>query len=155
MKHTVVFAPSFALLTEEKKLEGKKIVALFGSVMDDYYRGNPFAFVKIYKQDNFTYIDSGTFKRRNSVEEMAEFFKLIDGKVIAEKDYRIEDVAVQFTDDVAVLSLLMFVRALDFDFEWNVTEVFQKNKNGDYQIIHSHYSYVRPMDMKGYPIVKL
>ena len=147
MKHEVVFAPSFDLLSEEQKIEGKKIVDFLGVTMDEYYLGNPFAFEKIYSRNNFTYIDSGCVKKRNSVEEMAAFFAKINGKVIAEKEYLFDDVAVQFTKDVAVVSFQMIVRALDFDFEWNVSEVFQKTEDGNWLVIHSHYSFVRPMDI--------
>lgn len=115
--------------------------------MDEYYKGNPFGFIKIYNPDNFTYLDSGTVKRRNSVHEMSEFFEKINGKIIAEKEYIFKDVAIQFTKDAAVISFQMFVRALDFDFEWNVSEIFQKTESADWLVIHSHYSFVRPMDI--------
>jgi ketosteroid isomerase-like protein len=147
MKHEIVFSNSFQTLSEPEKAEASEIVGILTRAMDAYYEGDPFGFAQIYCGNSFTYMDSGTVKKMNSVDEILDLFKKIKGIIISDK-YRLEDLSVQFTQDVAVVSFQMFVTAINIDFKWNVTEVFNRNQDGEWRIIHSHYSFIRPMDWK-------
>ena len=54
--------------------------------------------------------------------------------------------AEQFGKDMAVLTYQLFAKTTLIDMQYNCIEVFQKESD-DWHVIHSTWSFIRPMDM--------
>ena len=74
-----------------------------------------------------------------------EFFKTIDGKLFAES-YDFRNPRVQIGQDMVVLTYQLFAKTTLIDMEYNCIEVYQKEENGVWRVIHSTWSFIRPMD---------
>jgi len=54
---------------------------------------------------------------------------------------------VQISEKTAVLTFNLKSVVGDKSYEWNCTEVYRKEKGGEWKIIHSHWSCTKP-DLK-------
>jgi len=128
------------------------IVALERGALDRWGKGDPQGFFDIMASDQ-TYFDPTTAKRIDGQEALKKFIEPIIGKIKIEKVDLI-DPRVQRSGDLAVLTFNLVAYGAQFDggpkstARWNSTEVYQR-LNGSWKIVHSHWSYVKPVLKEG------
>lgn len=69
--------------------------------------------------------------------------KTIDGKLFADS-YDFRNPRVQIGNDMAVLTYQLFAKTTLIDMD--CIEVYQKEKGGQWRVIHSTWSFIRPME---------
>ena len=128
------------------------IVALEHGALDRWGKGDPQGFFDIMTSDQ-TYFDPTTAKRIDGQDALENYFAPFTGKIKIEKVEMI-DPKVQRSGDLAVLTFNL----VDYGAQvgdgpkttarWNSTEVYQR-LNGSWKIVHSHWSYVKPVLKEG------
>ena len=134
-------------------MEGRseEIIALERSALDRWVRFDPQGYLDLYAPE-VTYFDPNVSKRTDGLEAMKALLAPIKELEEAIKDARYEmtDTKIQRHGDVALLTFNLVnygkvgdrpERALT---RWNATEVY-KAIDGRWRIIHSHWSYVKPL----------
>lgn len=76
---------------------------------------------------------------------MEDFLNRLEGNLHAE-GCRFVSPRVQFGQDMAILTYQLFARTNINDIEYNCIEVFQKEASGEWHVVHSTWSFIRPMD---------
>lgn len=74
------------------------------------------------------------------------FNRDVPGKLFAD-NYDFRSPRVQFGTDMAVLTYQLFANTTLIDMAYNCIEVYQKEADGEWHVIHSTWSFIRPMDM--------
>ncbi len=128
---------------EEKKL-AEHIISLEKAALEKWCKGDTSGYAELWSKKNFTYFDAVVSKRVDDYETISKFLKSIEGKVIAEK-YEVVDPRVQIGKDMAVLTYQFFAKFTIGDIEYNCIEVFQKEDDGVWRVIHSTWSVIKPM----------
>ena len=128
------------------------IVALERGALDRWGKGDPQGFFDIMASDQ-TYFDPVTARRIDGQDALRKHFAPFTGKIKIEK-YEMIDPMVQRSGDLAVLTFNIVNYGAQLDggpkttVRWNVTEVFQR-LNRRWKIVHSHFSYVKPVLKEG------
>jgi ketosteroid isomerase-like protein len=100
-----------------------------------------------------TYFDPMTAKRIDGQDALKKHIAPFTGKIHIDKVEMI-DPKVQRTGDLAVLTFNLVDYGAQLDggpkttARWNSTEVYQR-VNGTWKIVHSHWSYVKPVLKEG------
>jgi uncharacterized protein (TIGR02246 family) len=137
---------------EVDDFDPETIVALERGALDRWGKGDPQGFFDIMARDQ-TYFDPTTARRIDGQDAVKKFVAPFTGKIKIDKAEMI-DPKVQRSGDVAVLTFNL----VDYGAQlgdgpkttarWNSTEVYQR-LNGRWRIIHSHWSYVKPVLKEG------
>jgi ketosteroid isomerase-like protein len=128
------------------------IIALERGALDRWGKGDPQGFFDIMAPDQ-TYFDPTTAKRIDGHDALKKFIEPFTGKIKIERLEMI-DPKVQRSGDLAVLTFNLVDYGAQLDggpkttARWNSTEVYQR-LNGTWKIIHSHWSYVKPVINEG------
>ena len=124
------------------------IVALERGALDRWGIGDPQGFFDIMASDQ-TYFDPTTAKRIDGHDALKNYFAPFTGKIKIER-YEMIAPTVQRSGDLAVLTFNLVSYGAQLDggpkttVPWNSTEVYQR-LNGSWKIVHSHWSYVKPV----------
>lgn len=131
---------------EEHRLS-EYIIGLEKAALDKWFKGDTSGYENLWSKQSFSYFDAVVTERVDNHATIAEFLKTIEGKLFAES-YDSRNPRVQFGKDMAVLTYQLFAKTSLIDMEYNCIEVFQKESNGKWHVIHSTWSFIRPMDKK-------
>jgi ketosteroid isomerase-like protein len=129
------------------------IIALERAALDRWGKGDPQGFFDIMASDQ-TYFDPMTATRIDGQDALRKYIAPFTGKIRIDKAEMI-DPKVQRSGDLAVLTFNLVdsgARVGDgpkTTVRWNSTEVYQR-LNGSWKIVHSHWSYVKPVLKEGY-----
>ncbi len=123
-----------------------EILALETVALDAWNRGNPTPYLELLSPD-ITYFDPFLEKRKNGFESMRIFYEGLRGKGETDR-YEMVDPVVQLYGSVAVLTYHLHSYAGGIHYPWNCTEVYRQQENGKWQIVHNHWSFIRPMDLE-------
>lgn len=123
-----------------------KIIAMEKAALEEWNKGNPDSFLQIYAED-YTYFDPYLKKRVDGFSAIKELYDGIKGQASVDR-YEMVDPVVQLAKDIAVLTFNLYSYSGDKVYPWNCTEVYKLQPNKEWKIIHTHWSYIRPMDMK-------
>ena len=129
---------------EERKL-AQHIIGLEKSALDKWFKGDTSGYEQLWSKHSFTYFDAVVEKRVDDHATIAEFLKTIDGKLHADS-YDFRAPRVQIGKDMAVLTYQLFAATNLIDMEYNCIEVYQKEGDGVWRVIHSTWSFIRPME---------
>lgn len=132
--------------TEDKNLT-EYIIGLEQSALEKWFKGDTSGYEQLWSKRSFTYFDAVVTERVDDHATIAKFLKTIDGKLFAD-GYDFRHPRVQIGQDMAVLTYQLFAKTTLIDMEYNVVEVYQKEDNGEWHVIHSTWSFIRPMDKK-------
>ncbi len=122
------------------------IIALEKAALEEWNKGNPSAYLDIYAE-GITYFDPFQEKRIDGLDKMRPFYEGLRGQMSVDK-YEMIDPTVQVAGETAVLTYNLVSYSGGAVFKWNCTEVYCRESDGQWKIIHNHWSFVRPMDMK-------
>lgn len=155
MKKVILFSSAllltvFSVFGQSKKTSNHvladKIIALEKGALEQWNKGNPDGFLKIYAED-YTYFDPFLKKRVDGFGAIEKLYNDIRGQVSVDR-YEMVDPVVQGTKDIAILTFNLYSYSGNEIYKWNCTEVYKLQLDKDWKIIHTHWSYIRPMDMK-------
>lgn len=122
------------------------IIGLELSALEKWFNGDVSGYARLWSKRSFTYFDAVETKRMEQFEDMLPLLKRVEGNLKAES-FEVRDPRVQFGQDMAVLTFQLFAKTNLIDVDYNCIEVFQKEDDGEWYVIHSTWSIIRPMDM--------
>lgn len=123
------------------------IIGLEKAALDKWFKGDTSGYENLWSKHSFSYFDAVITERIDDHVTIAGFLKTIEGKLFAD-NYDFRNCRVQLGQDMAVLTYQLFAQTNLIDMEYNCIEVFQKETNGEWHVIHSTWSFIRPMDKK-------
>lgn len=132
--------------TPEQRELAEHIIGLERAALDKWFKGDTSGYEQLWSKRSFTYFDGVVTQRIEDHASIAEVLKTIDGKLFADS-YDFHAPRVQFGKDTAVLTYQLFADTSLIDMKYNCIEVFQLEDNGEWHVIHSTWSFLRPMDM--------
>lgn len=138
-------APYERAYTEEERLLAEHIIGLERAALDKWFKGDTSGYEKLWSARSFSYFDAVVTERVDDHESISAFLKTIHGKLFAES-YEFRHPRVQAGKDMAVLTFQLFAETSLIDMEYNCIEVYQKEEDGEWRVIHSTWSFIRPMD---------
>lgn len=139
------FDPSSEYTETQRELVDH-IIGLEKAALDKWFRGDTSGYRELWSKKSFTYFDSVNPHRVENHETITEFLKTIEGKLHADH-YDFCCPRVQFGQDTALLTYQLFSKTNLLDMKYNCIELYQKEENGEWHVIHSTWSFIRPMDM--------
>lgn len=131
--------------TEEERKLAEHIIGLEKVALDKWFNGDTSGYEQLWSKRSFTYFDAVVEKRVDDHATIAEFLKTIDGKLFADS-YNFRNPRVQIGNDMAVLTYQLFAKTTLIDMEYNCIEVYQKEDEDQWRVIHSTWSVIRPME---------
>lgn len=131
--------------TEEERTLAEHIIGLEKAALDKWFKRDTSGYEKLWSERSFTYFDAVVAERVDDHATIAEFLKTIEGKLFADS-YDFRSPRVQFGKDMAVLTYQLFAKTTLIDMEYNCIEVYQKEEDGRWRVIHSTWSFIRPME---------
>ena len=131
--------------TPEERALANHIIGLEKSALDRFMHGDMSGYRQLWSKNSFTYFDALTKQRVEDFSEMIEFLDGLEGKLHSD-DYHFLSPRVQIGQDMAVLTFQLFAKTNINDIEYNCIEVFQKEGDGEWHVVHSTWSWIRPME---------
>lgn len=130
-------------LTAQKEIDvASKIIAMEKAALERWNKGDVWGFIEIYAPD-IVYFDPYLETRIDGLEKLTALYKGIEGQVKVDK-YEINNAKVQIVGNMAVLTFNLVSWTGSQISRWNSTEVYRKEKNENWIIIHSHWSLTKP-----------
>lgn len=130
---------------EEERTLTEYIIGLEKSALGKWFNGDTSGYEQLWSRRSFSYFDAVVTERIDDHATIAAFLKTIDGKLFADS-YDFRNPRVQIGQDMAVLTFQLFAKTTLIDMAYNCIEVFQKEEDGEWHVIHSTWSFIRPMD---------
>lgn len=140
-----------AYTAEERQLAAH-IIELEKAALDKWFNGDTSGYEQLWSKRSFTYFDAVVTERVDDHATISEFLKTIEGKLFADS-YDFRSPRVQIGQDMVVLTYQLFAKTTLIDMEYNCIEVYQKEEDGRWRVIHSTWSFIRPME-KNFNAVK-
>ena len=120
----------------------KTIIALETAALEAWHNGDPSPYLDLYSKD-FTYFDPAHVRRLDGWDRIKELYESMRGKVKMDRFEMINPV-VQQTDRMAVLTFNLHSYSGETLWKENCTEVYRLEEQGEWKIIHSHWSLTKP-----------
>ncbi len=124
------------------------VIAIEKAGLDRWGEGDPQGLLELYAKD-ITYFDPVQNKRVDGLEAMKVIYGAIAGKIKVEYSEMI-DPKVQEIGAAAILTYNLLNEVVrtpagptNMKVTWNVTTVYA-SVGGEWKIVHSHFSYVKP-----------
>ena len=76
---------------------------------------------------------------------MENYYNSIRGQVKVYK-YEMIDPTVQITNNTAILTFNLISYSEEDIYKWNCTEVYHLDDNNQWKLIHTHWSFIKPLD---------
>lgn len=105
-------------------------------------------YAELWSKDSFTYHDAGSANCVDTYEEIKNFLNnVVNGRLKTSK-YEFKNPRVQFASKtVAVLTFQLFAVTNLSNIRYNCVEVFVRQTDGTWQVIHSTWAVIRPFEM--------
>ena len=144
MENKLILEPS---ATPEQIKTAEHIVNLEKTALNLWFNGQTKGYYDLWSKESFSYFDGVVTKRIDSHKEIEEVLKSIEGKLFAPDGYKFENPRVQLFGDTAILTYQLYAETTLIDMKYNCIEVYHKEKSGEWHVVHSTWSFIRPMDM--------
>ncbi|HEY4786165.1 MAG TPA: DUF4440 domain-containing protein [Bacteroidales bacterium] len=128
--------------TKHETEVSKQIIALEKAAMDRWSHGDVYGFLELSAED-VVYFDPMLEKRLDGLKKLTELYKPLQGKINVSK-YDMIDPKVQAVENMAVLTYNFKSYEGEHVYQWNCTEVFRKEKDNQWKIIQTHWSFTKP-----------
>lgn len=132
--------------TENEKELAEHIISLEKAALDKWFNGDTSGYRELWSKKNFSYFDGANPHRVDDYNTITAFLDTIEGKLYA-KHYDFCHPRVQFGKDTALLTYQLYAKTTLIDMQYNCIELYQKEDDGKWRVIHSTWSFIRPMDM--------
>lgn len=132
----------------EQEVIAQHIIELEKAALDKWFNGDTSGYNHLWSRHNFSYFDSVITERIDSYEDIKKVLATIDGKLFADS-YDFCTPRVQFSDDLSmgVLTYQLYAKTTLIDMAYNCIEVYHKESDGQWHVIHSTWSFIRPIDI--------
>lgn len=120
----------------------EKIIAQEKAALERWNNGDPSVYLEIYA-DDITYFDPFLKVRIDGKAEITKLYMSIKGQVKVDR-YEMINPQLQVKGDMAILSFNLLSFEKEKEHKWNSTEVYRKENDGTWKIIHSHWSLTTP-----------
>ena len=120
----------------------KTIIALEKGALDKWNQGNPSGYLDI-SADDVTYFDPFTEQRLDGIEALKQYYEPIKGQIVSK--YDMLNPKVTATNDMAVLTFNLHSYEGNKVIKWNCTEVYRLEPNGQWKIVQTHWSFIKPL----------
>ncbi len=117
------------------------IIALEKSALKKWNNGDPGGYLDISAAE-VVYFDPYTEQRLDGLESLKKYYEPIKGQIRAR--YEMLNPKVQATSDMAVLTFNLYSYEGDRVVKWNCTEVYRLENGGNWKIIQTHWSFIKP-----------
>lgn len=131
--------------TAEEREVAEHLISLEKAALDKWFKGDVSGYRKLWSKRSFSYFDAVSGDRVDDHETISKFLDSIAGQLSAEC-YDFRNARVQLGQDMAVLTFQLFADTNLIDMEYNCIEVYQKEPDDQWRVIHSTWSFIRPMD---------
>jgi ketosteroid isomerase-like protein len=119
------------------------IIALEKGALEKWNQGNPSGYLEL-SADDVTYFDPSIEQRLDGLENLKKYYEPIKGQIHVSK-YEMLNPKVNATNDMAVLTFNLNSYMADTVSKWNCTEVYRLEPNGQWKIVHTHWSsFIKP-----------
>ena len=118
------------------------IIGLEKSALDKWNQSDPNGYLDL-SADDVVYFDPFTEQRLDGLETLKKYYDSIKEQMHVSK-YEMFRPKVQTANEMAVLTFNLFSYEGDFIYKWNCTEVYRLEKNGQWKIIQTHWSFIKP-----------
>jgi ketosteroid isomerase-like protein len=115
------------------------IIALEKGALEKWNKGDPSGYLDL-SADDVTYFDPSIELRLDGLDNLKKYYEPIKGQVKVSK-YEILNPKVAATNDMAVLTFNLHSYQGEKLSEWNCTEVYRLEPNGQWKIVHTHWSF--------------
>lgn len=134
--------------SDEQAAVAEHLIGLEKAALDKWFSGDTSGYDQLWSRNNFSYFDAVVTERIDSHSEIEKLLATIEGKLFADS-YDFRNPRVQFSDDMSmgVLTFQLYARTTLIDMAYNCIEVYHKESDGQWYVIHSTWSFIRPMDM--------
>lgn len=120
----------------------KTIIALEKGALEKWNQGNPSGYLDI-SADDVTYFDPFTEQRLDGIEKLKQYYEPIKGQIVSK--YDMLNPKVTTTNDMAVLTFNLHSYEGNKVIKWNCTEVYRLEPNGQWKIVQTHWSFIKPL----------
>ncbi|MDR1003966.1 MAG: DUF4440 domain-containing protein [Prevotellaceae bacterium] len=120
------------------------IIALEKAALEAWNEGNPDAYMELYAED-YTYFDPSLDRRLDGYDAIKAYYDKLRGQINVDKFAMLNPEVQIINDSAAVLSFNLHAHERDDFYRWNCTEVYVRQDDGQWKIIHTHWSYIMPM----------
>jgi len=131
--------------SKEQEALALYIIGLEKAALDKWFNGDTSGYDRLWSRRSFSYFDAVVTERIDNHTEIEGVLATINGKLFADS-YDFRNPRVQIGKDMAVLTYQLFAKTTLIDMEYNCIEVYQKEEDGEWHVIHSTWSFIRPMD---------
>lgn len=146
MKHifllTFFFAAKMAFSQTTNTNIPTTIIALEKAALEKWNHGDPTGYLDL-SADDVVYFDPFTDLRLNGLRALKKHYAPINGKIHVSK-YEMINPKVQVVNKMAVLTFNLFSYENDIVYKWNCTEVYRFEKDRQWKIIQTHWSFIKP-----------
>jgi len=118
----------------------EKIIALEKGALEKWNQGDPSGYLKISAED-VTYFDPVTEKRLEGLDNLTKYYEPIKG-IIEVSRYEMVNPKVTAVNNMAILTFTLHTYKGEVLSMWNCTEVYRLEPDGQWKIIHTHWSTV-------------
>ncbi|MFJ8141240.1 hypothetical protein [Streptomyces sp. NPDC096013] len=132
--------------TDEQKLLAEHLIGLEKGALGKWFKGDVSGFRELWSRRSFTYFDAAHPDRVEDHETIDTFLDGVAGKLHAD-EYEMRRPRVQFGAYTALLTYQLYSDTNLIDMKYNCIELFQKEEGFQWRVIHSTWSFIRPMDM--------
>jgi ketosteroid isomerase-like protein len=119
-----------------------EIVALETAALERWNRGDPGGYLEL-SADDVVYFDPFTEQRVDGIEALSQHYAPIKGQVRVSR-YEMISPRVHATRDMAVLTFNLNSYEGDKVYRWNCTEAYRHDKEGNWKLVQTHWSFVKP-----------
>jgi Ketosteroid isomerase homolog len=121
----------------------KTIIALEKGALEKWNQGDPSGFLGLSAED-VTYFDPSIEQRLDGLDNLKKYYEPIKGLVNVSR-YEMLNLKVTAMNDMAVLTYNLHSYKADKVYKWNCTEVYRLEPNGQWKIVHTHWSsFIKP-----------
>ena len=132
---------SFSQITNTSISE--TIIALEKEALEKWNQGDPSGYLDL-SADDVTYFDPSVEQRLDSLDELKKYYEPVKGQIHVFK-YEMLNPKVAATNNMAVLTFNLLSYIDDKVSKWNCTEVYRLESNGQWKIVHTHWSsFIKP-----------
>lgn len=128
----------------------RQLVEKEKAALEKWFQGDVSGYASLWSKNSFSYFDAVVKERVDSYAEISKFLQGIKGKLFADS-FEFRKPRVQISGNMAVLTYQLFAKTSLMDMAYNCIEVFQQEVDGEWRVIHSTWSCIRPMDVKNWP----
>ena len=150
MEKKLIFEPD---ASKEDIANAKLIWDLEKEARALWFNGHTSGYNHLWSRQSFSYFDGVVEKRIDNHEDIEKVLQAIEGKLFAPEGYRLENPRVQIFGDTAILTFQIYAKTTLIDMKYNCIEVYHKERKGEWHVVHSTWSFIRPMD-KDFGLVK-